>query len=879
MTLLPNRTISQKTERLAVLKQRAQAVLNLHEGAAPEGSSTALNTAELLEDLRIYQVELEMQNDELRAAQQEADLLHRRYQSLFELMPLPALVVDGNGAVDDCNERASALLGRGNHNVNPDNRFWHVVHKGARARLHAALRDVRSGESMLLQQVQIGKADSRSPVFDIHLIGLSMDYKLDRRLLLLLVDRTAEAARVADQRFFSLLLDSSDSLIYASDRQGKMLLANQTLLHFLGLDRAAVHGHARVDFLPLRDAILQSESDQRVLQNGKAMTLEEKMHGHAEGPVDFLTRKFPLRDMEGQIYGVGGISTDITFFKSQQKQNLLSETVFMAAQEAIIVTDADARIVRVNPAFSRQSGFSSEVVMGRNPRILKSGRHDADFYKTMWSSMAFQGSWSGEVCNRRADGTEYNVLSNVNAVRESDGKVLYYFAVQTDVTLLHQTQLRLAHQASYDALTELPNRSLFNDRAAQLLASSKRHGNAFAVLFVDLDRFKEVNDTLGHHVGDTLLRSVARRLQEGVRAEDTVARVGGDEFAVLLPASDHAGAQAVAGNLLARLREPLPLEAAQHYRPMASIGMAIFPQDGDTPDLLLRNADMAMYGAKISGRNRWASYTPQMSLANTRAFSIQTELAEAIAQQQLRVHFQPKCQLGTGQLVGAEALVRWERPDHGLIMPGEFIRVAEKSGLLTSLDRWVMEDALRQLGLWLRSGRWRSGWRLAINQSVADLQQPEMPRHLKALLQVHQVPAEAVELEITEDALLQQTPTQLACLSELRDMGISLAIDDFGTGYSSLAYLRQLPISVIKIDQSFISTMLVNKNDAVLVHAIIDLGHNLGRTLVAEGIELAEQSVRLRELGCELGQGYLFGRPVSAEAFEQQWLALDEQHS
>jgi len=309
---------------------------------------------------------------------------------------------------------------------------------------------------------------------------------------------------------------------------------------------------------------------------------------------------------------------------------------------------------------------------------------------------------------------------------------------------------------------------------------------------------------------------------------------------------------------------------------MASIGLTIFPEDGDTPDLLLRNADIAMYSAKVGGRNRLACYTPQMSQASTRAFSIQTELAEAIALQQLRVYFQPKCKLDTGELVGAEALVRWERPGHGLVLPGEFIRIAEKAGLLTLLDQWVMDDALRQLGTWLREGRWRAGWRLAVNQNVADLQRSDMPAQLQHLLQTHQVPAQALELEITEDALLQQTPAQLACLGALRDMGISLAIDDFGTGYSSLAYLRQLPISVIKIDQSFVGTMLLSHNDAVLVRTIIDLSHNLGRTLVAEGVEQAEQSAHLRELGCELGQGYLFGKPVDAITFTQRWLNQQE---
>ncbi|MBP8285218.1 MAG: EAL domain-containing protein [Rhodoferax sp.] len=863
-----------KTERLERLKQRAQAVLGQHAGQPAAPPESTLDQARLLEDLRIYQIELELQNDELRAAQQDADLLRRRYQSLFEHMPLPALVVDGQGSIDDSNERAAALLGGTRPQTSPDNRFWKAVHQNDRTRVYAALREVRSGETLLLPQVQITHSDTRAPVFDVHLIGLSMDYKLDRRLLLLLVDRTAEVARAADQRFFSDLLDASHSLIYAVDRQGKVLLANHTMLQFLGLEREHVQGHSRNDFLPLRDAITLANTDTEVLQSGVAATLEEKIHGAGGAAVEFLTRKFPLRDLQGHIFGLGAISTDITVLKEQQRQQLLSETVFMASQEAIIITDAAGAIVRINPAFTRQTGFSADAVLGRSPRLLRSGKHSPDFYKGLWTSLNTTGCWSGEICNRRSDGQEYNVLCSINAVRDEDGAVMYYFAMQTDVTLLHQTQLRLLRQASYDELTDLPNRALFNDRASQLMASAKRHKQPFTLLFIDLDRFKEVNDTLGHPVGDLLLRAVARRLQEGVRQEDTVARVGGDEFAVLLPATDAQGAQAVAANLLARLREPLPLVAKKHYRPMASIGMASYPQDGDTPDLLLRNADIAMYGAKVSGRNRTAVYSPQMSLANDHAFALQNDLSEAIAKQQLRVYFQPKCQLGSGALMGAEALVRWERPGHGLQMPGEFLRVAEKTGLLGAIDQWVLSEALRHLGRWRLAGRWKDGWRMAVNQNVGDLQRPDLPKQVQRLLIQHGVPACGLELEITEDALLQQTPAQLSCLRALRDLGVALAIDDFGTGYSSLAYLHELPISVIKIDKSFVGNMLSNGNDAVLVRTIIDLAHNLGHTLVAEGIEQAGQAQRLSELGCESGQGYWLGRPIDALAFEQRWLGM-----
>lgn len=332
----------------------------------------------MLEDLRIYQVELELQNEELRAAQQAAELARQRYHSLFTQLPLPAVVLDTHGMIEDSNERAMGLLGERKQLVSLDGRLWRKLSSKDRARRHVALRDVRPGESMLLGGITIDTRDAQSPVCDAHLIGLSMDYKLDRRVLLL-VDRSAELARVRDQRSYSLFLDSSDSFIHAADKDGQMLLANQTLLDFLGLRHDQVQGQKREAFLPLHDAISHAETDQKVLQTGRAVTVEEQVqHAAPVGMVDLFTRKFPLHDLAEKIYSVGGISTDITSVKAQQRQSLLSETVFMNAQDGIVVTDAQTRIVRVNPAFTRQTGFSADVVLGHKTKILKSGHVAGD---------------------------------------------------------------------------------------------------------------------------------------------------------------------------------------------------------------------------------------------------------------------------------------------------------------------------------------------------------------------------------------------------------------------------------------------------------------------------------------------------------------------
>ena len=853
--------------RLQQLRERAQAVSQQHI-STQELDPAKLEVTTLLEDLRIYQIELELQNEELRATQQDMALSRQRYQSLFELMPLPALVVETRGVIEECNERAATLLGARKVQGGLDNRLFQGLARDDRTRLHVALRDVLHGEPLVLHKLALGLNQKPALIFDAHLIQLPLVYHLDTRVLVLLVDRSAEVARERDQRFFSLLLDSNENLISAADEQGRMLLANKTLLTFLGRTSETVLGQRRESFLPLRDAILQTEADQRVMRTGEPVTLEERFHvGGAQGSVDFLTRKFPLLDERGQIYGVGGISTDITEIKDKQRQSLLSESVFMTAAEAIIVTDPQTHIIRVNPAFTQQTGFSESAVLGHRTNILKSGRQTAPFYKEMWEALNNHGRWSGEISNRAANGDFYTVWSNINAVQDGQGRVIHYIAVQTDLTLLREAQSQVQRMASYDALTGLPNRALFNDRIAQLIAFTMRRNTTFALLFIDLDHFKEVNDTLGHQVGDELLVMIAQRLQAAVRAEDTVARMGGDEFVVLLPAADRPSAEVVATNLLAQLRAPMTLGQSLTYQPMASAGIAVYPQDGDSPDLLLRNADMAMYEAKLGGRNRSTSYTSQMGQDSAQAFAIQTELSSAIARGELRVYYQPKFRLDTGALCGAEALVRWERPGHGLVAPGVFIPIAEKSGLLVGIDQWVLNESVRQLGAWRSAGLWDAGWRLAVNQNASDLRRADMVDELQDMLTLHGVAATLLELEITEDALLEHTQELIGRLNELRHIGVSLAIDDFGTGYSSLSYLRKLPISVIKIDQSFIRDMLVNDGDLVLVQTIISMAKNLGHTLVAEGVEDAQQFARLAGMGCDVGQGYLFGRPVPAEDF------------
>ena len=490
----------------------------------------------------------------------------------------------------------------------------------------------------------------------------------------------------------------------------------------------------------------------------------------------------------------------------------------------------------------------------------------------MWAQLSDQHHWAGELTNRSADGRYYTVWSSIDTIRNADDELLGYLAVQTDLSELRRGQADVERLASTDSLTGLPNRTLFEDRLGQLLTFSARQVSQFTVLFVDLDHFKQVNDALGHQAGDQLLKAIALRLQQAVRAQDTVARLGGDEFVLLLPSTGRTDALAIATKIQQCLGEPLTVGGREGYQPEASIGLAVYPEDGQAADELVANADTAMYAAKMNGRHRTVSYTPTMSQENARAFAVQLELQKGLNDSELRLFVQPKFHLDTLQLVGAEALVRWARPGHGLALPDEFLAVAERTGLLRDLDAWVMERGIQAVTDWKAAELWPEGWRLAINQAAGSVGQSGYATHLSKVLNGKGLSPQSLEIEIKEGSLIKPKPELLAELVELRNLGVSLCIDDFGTGYSSLSYLQSLPVSTIKIDQTFVQDMMVDESNRVLIDAMIELGHKLGHTMVAEGVETTEQRNALHRLGCETGQGYLVGPAVDLQEFEDRYL-------
>ena len=556
--------------------------------------------------------------------------------------------------------------------------------------------------------------------------------------------------------------------------------------------------------------------------------------------------------------------------KAEEKLRLVS--VAFEMQEAIMITDANANILRVNKAFEKITGYTEQEVLGKNPRILSSGMHDRDFYRKMWNDLLHDGIWKGEMWDRGKNGEIYSKLATISAVKNDKNETVQYVAAFTDNTAHKKAENEIYRLAFYDALTGLPNRRLLLDRLSVALSSSARSQLYGALIFLDLDNFKTLNDTLGHYYGDMLLVEVAKRLKASVREIDTVARLGGDEFVVLL--EDLAADQQEATRKVAQISEKLRIKIATPYQlnenirhSSPSIGVCMFYGNQVSVDDLLKYADMAMYQAKNAGRNRIRFFDPHMQqLVETRAL-MEADLRSAINGQQLSLYYQVQLDQ-TMQPIGAEALLRWQHPTRGFVSPVDFIQIAEESSLILDIGDWVLETACQQLARWSQFEKTRH-LVLAINISAQQFMQTDFVEHVAASVKANQINPARLKLELTESVALGGLDIVVTKMLALKHgIGVTLSLDDFGTGYSSLSYLKKLPFNQIKIDRSFVRDMLTDASDAMMVKNIIDMTHNFGMQVIAEGVETEQQLALLREYGCMSYQGYLFSKPLPEEAFE-----------
>lgn len=559
--------------------------------------------------------------------------------------------------------------------------------------------------------------------------------------------------------------------------------------------------------------------------------------------------------------------SDITEHKQTERRLQLATLAYRAIDEAILITDAGNRIVAVNPAFTKLTGYTEEEVVGQFAQFFKSECHDSRFYLSIWKALRKTGHWRGEIWKRRKNGEVYLEWLRINTNYDSNGKVLQRIAIGADITARKRAEEAMWKRANFDQLTCLPNRYLFYDRVQLAIKQAYREGRPMALMLLDLDRFKEINDTLGHDMGDILLLEIARRLSQCVRETDTVARLGGDEFAIILnELEDRASIERIAQSLLQQLAEPLLLNGEKVYI-SASIGVTFYPEDASEIEALLKNADQAMYDAKEAGRNHFSYFTRTIQDAAQLQPGLADDLRDALAKNQLQLHYQPIMELASGIIHKAEALIRWRHPQHGWLNPTDFIAVAEKTGLIVEISDWVFKEAARQVLIWRRYFDRR--FQISINGSpmlfhCAGDHQNTWFEHLRQ----KGLTADSIGVEIGEGLLMDASHVVSNTLFSFRDIGMPISIDDFGTGCLSLSRLRKFHVDYLKIDRSFVGKLLDQSNELMFCEAMIAMAHKLKIKVIAEGVETHDQCELLKKMGCDFAQGYLFSKPLSAEAFE-----------
>ncbi|MES2670352.1 MAG: EAL domain-containing protein [Pseudomonadota bacterium] len=577
---------------------------------------------------------------------------------------------------------------------------------------------------------------------------------------------------------------------------------------------------------------------------------------------------------DGRVRRIAGTARDITLVRQAERERRIAIAVLRSMNESVAVLDRDFNFISINPAFTRTTGYSEREVMGQSASLLDSSQHDAAFYNRLRQKLATEGHWAGEMWQRRKSGQEFLCSIESTSTEGIYGEQRVYIAVISDITQQKRAEQELRYLANFDTLTNLPNRAMLSERLSRAIVRARRQNHRIAVLFLDLDRFKDINDSLGHTVGDRILRAAAMRLQDTVGEQQTVARLGGDEFTVVLENLDQPGdADKIAREIITAFEAPLVLDDRQEVVISPSIGISLYPDHGQVPTELLKQADTAMYQAKAAGRRTFVRYDDSMEIANRRRAQLSGALRKVLERGELRLVFQPRLSLATRRITGVEALLRWTSAEYGEIPPVQFIPLAEESGLILEIGEWVLHEACRTLHRWHQAGM--TDLTMAVNVSVLQLLRGDFSEIVRRVLIDTGVPPHALELELTESVLMANAEQTAAKLQALREMGVSLAIDDFGTGYSSLAYLKRLPITTLKIDKTFITDLNRDPDDTAITTTVITMAHSLGLTVVAEGVETETQLRFLDHFRCDEIQGHWLSRPVEPDAclqFIRDWV-------
>ncbi len=682
------------------------------------------------------------------------------------------------------------------------------------------------------------------------------------------IRQAQQELRISEKRIRAILENASDGII-AIDQHGAIELFSPAAEAMFGYEGSEVMGKNVNILMP---EPMKSEHDRYIanfLRDGRGKrdgNSLESLGRRKDGSTFQIEISVGALSFQGK-YMFTGIVRDITERKENENRLLLAKQVIENASEAILVTDANAVITDVNPAYEKISGYSRAEVLGKSPNITKSGRHSPEFYQKMWQKISDTGSWSGEIWDRRKSGEIFPKWLSITAIKNSSGTVHNYVGLFMDISQQKAAEEKLEKLAFYDPLTQLPNRALFRDRLTQEILLSRRSGTPSAIMFIDLDHFKHVNDTLGHDFGDELLIQVARRIGSCIRESDTVCRLGGDEFTVILSGIHKVeDVGHIAQSIIDKLQSVFDLKGSEAFIG-ASIGIAICPDNGANYETLTKNADIAMYRAKESGRGNYKFFTLDMDEKNAIRLALEGDLRRAVEKGDLTVYYQPKIDVVSGKIHGMEALVRWLHPEKGLIPPNHFIPLAEDTGLIITLGDWVLQESCRQVKEWWDAGLPRV--RVAVNLSGLQFQAPNLVEKVACALVESGLPAEGLELEITESMAMDDVENAVEKVANLRELGVQISIDDFGTGYSSLSHLKKFPLHALKIDQSFIRDLTIDSDDATIVASILSMAQSMQLGVVAEGVENVEQLNFLKEKSCNEVQGFFFSKPLPAEEFQK----------
>jgi diguanylate cyclase (GGDEF)-like protein/PAS domain S-box-containing protein len=839
---------------------------------------------ELLHELQVHQIELEMQNESLRQAQFEMEKARDRYVDLYDFSPVSYLTLSSAGTISAGNLTAAGLLGV-ERNKLLQRRFADYVVPEDRDRFVRYFLRVQQSDEKSDCELLLKRADStclnvqlnamcvkNDDDDDGYAVRIALTYITEARRLEAvqrkeLVFKEQEIARQKLEYAYHEWINAMDAVndpIFLHDENFRILRCNKAYQQHANMPLVEIIGQPYNEIFPILPAPMSC----------CLLALEKTIDENEEikiGDAIYRSRSFSIRDEQKKYLYSVHIMEDITEYKKAESIQNIAAIVF-EAQEGMLVTDADGLILTVNRSFSKISGYSLEEMTGKNPHILSSGRHDKSFYDAMWRSLQRLGYCEGEIWNKRKNGEVYPEHLCISAVKDKEGLIRNYVATLTDITMSRDAADEIQHLAFYDTLTRLPNRRLLLERLKIAQASSARSGNYGAILFLDLDNFKALNDTLGHDIGDLLLQGVALRLESCVREGDTVARLGGDEFVIIINALSNyeleaaAQTKAVGKKILNELNLPYQL-ASYEYRNTPSIGANLFTGHKVSLEELLKQSDIAMYQAKKAGRNTLRFFDPEMQKSINERARIEAELQTAIENQQFQLYYQIQVDY-YGHALGAEALIRWNHPERGVISPVQFIPLTEETGQIRQIGHWVLDTACAQLASWQKNELTHQ-LTLSVNVSARQFHLEDFVDQVREMLLHYAINPAKLKLEPTESILLNNIEKAVATMNALKILGVQFALDDFGTGFSSLQYLKRLPLNQLKIDQSFVSDLVSGANDQAIVRTIIAMAHGLNLDVIAEGVETAEQLQILQQNGCQHFQGYLFGKPMPIEQFEQ----------